>query len=289
MTATNETRQRILAAALELFAERGFAATTTAALAQRAGVAEKTLFSQFKSKERLFEETVSPAVLELVAPQVLSSVADTMTIPWDRLEDFLRALFLNRLEFAKTHRAKLKLIVQEVLLRPELFDRFFERGQRDIYPRFIKLAEHFQAKGELRQMPPAALLRMVLSVVGGYLVTRTILMPNAQWDDPAEINMMLNVLTEGLRPRARASTERLATPLPSKSPLKTPLPTKAERLATPPPFKATRIPTPSPSKAPRIPTPPPSRAPRIPTPAPSKAPRIATPPPSPAKRFPSKP
>ena len=289
MTATNETRQRILAAALELFAERGFAATTTAALAQRAGVAEKTLFSQFKSKERLFEETVSPAVLELVAPQSLSSVAETMAIPWERLEDFLRALFLNRLEFAKTHRAKLKLIVQEVLLRPELFDRFFERGQRDIYPRFIRLAEHFQAKGELRQMPAPALLRMVISIVGGYLVTRTILMPNTHWDDPAEVNLMIQVLAEGLRPRTRASAERLATPLPTKSPLlKTPLPTKAERLATPPPFKATRIPTPSPSKAPRIPTPPPSRAPRIPTPAPSKAPRIPTPPPG-SKRYPSKP
>jgi len=202
VTPINETRQRILAAALELFSERGFAATTTAALAQRAGVAEKTLFAQFKSKERLFEETLSPAVLELVAPDLISSVTDTFSVPWERLEDFLRAILTNRIEFAKRHRSKFKLIIQEVLLRPELFQRFRERGERELLPRFIQLAEHFQAQGELRAMPPIAALRMTLSVIVGYLVARTILMPDAEWDDAQEIARMTSVLTDGLRPRA---------------------------------------------------------------------------------------
>ena len=43
-------------AALELFAERGYDATTTALIAQRAGVSEMTLFRHFPAKESLLLE-----------------------------------------------------------------------------------------------------------------------------------------------------------------------------------------------------------------------------------------
>jgi AcrR family transcriptional regulator len=46
-------RERLLAAARSLFAKRGFAATTTAQIAERAGVGAGTLFLYFASKEDL--------------------------------------------------------------------------------------------------------------------------------------------------------------------------------------------------------------------------------------------
>lgn len=46
----------ILAAALGMFAEKGFAATSTAALAREAGVAEGTIFRHFTGKEAIFSE-----------------------------------------------------------------------------------------------------------------------------------------------------------------------------------------------------------------------------------------
>jgi AcrR family transcriptional regulator len=45
-----ETGQAILQATAELFAERGYKATTTRAIAERAGVNEVTLFRRFKNK-----------------------------------------------------------------------------------------------------------------------------------------------------------------------------------------------------------------------------------------------
>ena len=48
-------RARLLAAARSLFAERGYAATTTAQLAQEAGVAEGTVFHHFATKRALLE------------------------------------------------------------------------------------------------------------------------------------------------------------------------------------------------------------------------------------------
>lgn len=55
MSSTTDTSERILTAAAELFAERGYAGTATRAIAERAGVNEVTLFRKFKNKRGLLE------------------------------------------------------------------------------------------------------------------------------------------------------------------------------------------------------------------------------------------
>jgi len=53
------TRDRILEAALNVFSMKGYIGATTREIAGLAGVAEVTLFRNFSSKEKLFEEVVS--------------------------------------------------------------------------------------------------------------------------------------------------------------------------------------------------------------------------------------
>src|ERR1700689_3190180 len=48
-----KTKQAILAAALNLFAEKGFYRTSTRAISRKAGIAEGTLFNYFETKEDL--------------------------------------------------------------------------------------------------------------------------------------------------------------------------------------------------------------------------------------------
>jgi AcrR family transcriptional regulator len=48
-----QTKEKILAAALELFQENGFDGTTTRQISKKAGIAEGTLFNYFKTKEDL--------------------------------------------------------------------------------------------------------------------------------------------------------------------------------------------------------------------------------------------
>jgi AcrR family transcriptional regulator len=64
-----ETRARIVDAAAELFAERGFEAVSVMEIARRAGVVEKTVFNHFPVKEGLVFEADPPiraALLEAV-------------------------------------------------------------------------------------------------------------------------------------------------------------------------------------------------------------------------------
>jgi AcrR family transcriptional regulator len=56
------TRSRLIRAALELFTEQGFRATTTPELARRAGVAEATIYRHFSGKEALLNAAAMEAV-----------------------------------------------------------------------------------------------------------------------------------------------------------------------------------------------------------------------------------
>src|SRR5438105_12741447 len=59
-------RKRIVRAALALFQTKGFEATTTKAIARKAGIAEGTVFNYFKTKEDIalyfFEQEVDHAI-----------------------------------------------------------------------------------------------------------------------------------------------------------------------------------------------------------------------------------
>ena len=58
----HETRQRILAAARKLFADKGFAGTTTRDLAIEASIATGTLFNYFPGKEHLALEIIDASL-----------------------------------------------------------------------------------------------------------------------------------------------------------------------------------------------------------------------------------
>src|SRR5262249_7042548 len=53
---SDERRKAIVAAAIPLFARRGFAGTTTRELAEAAGISEALLFRHFPSKQLLYRE-----------------------------------------------------------------------------------------------------------------------------------------------------------------------------------------------------------------------------------------
>src|SRR5258708_14409983 len=75
----DERRAAILAAALEEFAARGFAATRLDDVARRAGVAKGTIYLHFRDKESLFQELVRAILSPLVGTIQAAALRDPPT------------------------------------------------------------------------------------------------------------------------------------------------------------------------------------------------------------------
>ncbi len=67
--------QELLAAAIDLFVERGFAATRLEDVARRAGVSKGTLYLYFENKEELFKAVVRTSIVPVIG-EAESSVAE---------------------------------------------------------------------------------------------------------------------------------------------------------------------------------------------------------------------
>lgn len=195
-TNLTEKQKDIIQAALELFAENGYNGTTTQAIAQKAKVSEKTLFKYFGSKKELFKQTVYPAMLQALRPMLMERVEKILDKKYD-YHDLVRALFKDRVEFAKENTDVIKLILQELLLSSEFREVMATFAQQNVFSRVSPI---FQSAIEAKKtdMPVSSLIRVVLSLLAGYVITRTILIPDKEWDDEKEIEFMLDILFNGM-------------------------------------------------------------------------------------------
>ena len=192
--------ERILRAAIDVIAERGFRGAATSEIARRAGVAEGTIFRHFKTKQVLLTHIVEPFVQRVLAPLALRDVQRLLGDDYPSFADFLRAFTRNRLDVARASLPILRIILQEVPLNPELQAMMVRHIGAQLFPQMLAIIRRHQVRGELRDDPPEAILRVTISAFGGYVITRHMLLPDRAWDDDAEIERMIRVIVRGFAP-----------------------------------------------------------------------------------------
>ncbi|MDB5083693.1 MAG: DNA-binding transcriptional regulator, AcrR family [Bacilli bacterium] len=191
---------KIIQAAVEMFAEKGYAATSTSEIAQKAGVAEGTIFRHYKTKKELLISIVTPIMSKLVAPFVLRDFHKVLDSEYEHFEDFLRAVMRNRLEFALKNAPIIKIMLHEIPFHPELQTQFKEQLFPQVADRVKRIVTHFQSRGELVDMPPFTLIRMAASVIVGYILTRSLILPDNNWNDAEEIERAVQFIMHGIMP-----------------------------------------------------------------------------------------
>ena len=123
--------EEILAAALEVFGEQGFARARLEDVARRAGVSKGTLYLYFQSKEELFRAMVRARVVTAV--EAAEHLVGTHTgSARDALETLARAMWAS---LRREDMARITRLVQFELVRfPELarfyFDEVIARSRR---------------------------------------------------------------------------------------------------------------------------------------------------------------
>jgi AcrR family transcriptional regulator len=155
--------QELLDAALELFSQKGFAATRSEEVAARAGVSKGTLYLYYPSKEELLKAVIHQRLSSQIAA-IAVEVEKHEGSSAEVLQEVLTAWWIGVLESPSS--AVFKLVITEVLNFPELaqfyVDEVVEPGKRLVG----RIIERGIRRGEFRKVDvPSAVLSLVMPMV----------------------------------------------------------------------------------------------------------------------------
>lgn len=174
LTSTDPLTERLVEAALQLLTERGYKGATTAAIAERAGVAELTLFRHFGNKATLVKEACRRS---------LAGMVELVPEPSGDVEADLLAFASRYLAHFKGARERKIFVLPEIIRQPEL------RGD-EIPPQIVAfrqkqnaLISHYQALGILKSGEPSEIGLDFL----GPLLSRVLMAD--MWGDPARMDV----------------------------------------------------------------------------------------------------
>ena len=126
----DERRAAILAAALEEFATRGFAATRLDDVARRAGVAKGTIYLHFRDKESLFQELVRSMLSPLVGTIEAAALRD---LPIRAVVETIVDLFVNDI-YGTRRKDVIRLIIAEGARFPKLAEFYYREVIARVLP-----------------------------------------------------------------------------------------------------------------------------------------------------------
>jgi AcrR family transcriptional regulator len=199
-TKMTDKQSRIVQAAIEAFSEKGYAGTSTSEIAQKAGVAEGTIFRHYKTKKDLLVSIVAPLMVKFVGPMLIKEFAKVITAPYDSFEDFLKAIMRNRIQFVREYLPLVRILVQEIPFHDDLRQTFKNIVSEHVYVHFKRVIEHYQSAGKILELPADAVFRFVVSSSVGLVAAMMLFAPERDWNEEEEIERTVQMIMRGLKP-----------------------------------------------------------------------------------------
>ena len=191
--------QELLAAALDLFVERGFATTRLEDVAKRAGVSKGTLYLYFTNKEELFKAVVRNSVV----PAIDAAEGDIAGFEGHSAELLRRVLHGWWDRMGKTNASGIiKLVMAEAKNFPDLAcfyqEEVMARGTRAIG----SMLERAVARGEFRPVDIAVMTQVLVAPILMLMTWKHSIGPcgHEHIDPVAFIDSFLDMTLYGLLP-----------------------------------------------------------------------------------------
>ena len=167
----NETRQRILRAATEAFAEKGYAGASTLSIATRAKVSKRDLYAMFPSKEAMLLACITSRAQRMRMPEGLTEPQDREMLA-STLEAFAANFLVETLDPDVI--GMYRLAIAEAVLSPEvaqMVEEAREANRAILYDLFVRA----QGKGLLPSGDTAEMVRQYVALTSEDLILSLLL------------------------------------------------------------------------------------------------------------------
>ncbi|MDN6104017.1 MAG: TetR/AcrR family transcriptional regulator, partial [Lacticaseibacillus paracasei] len=169
---TNFTAKQklIIIAAIEVFAEKGYAAASTKEIALRAGVAEGNIYSRFTNKRGLLNAIIAPVLSQMFPDELDDFIKSRLHQDYVSLETFLTVLIKDRVTFLKDNAQIIKIVLSELLndtqVRAQVVDGFTTQYWESMTHDLNAMVK----RGLIVDWPLEDILRTMWSMTGGLIL-----------------------------------------------------------------------------------------------------------------------
>ncbi|SEM90500.1 TetR/AcrR family transcriptional regulator [Lihuaxuella thermophila] len=203
-----QKQKKILEAAIHVFAEKGFSGASTSEIAERAGVAEATIFKHYRTKKGLLLRLVIPAIARVASSYIATPVLNILD--QDKpLRDLLHELIVDRKKLFEENWKTIRIILVESLFHPEIREALKTHVAKHVVHMASEKIEELKNMGKLRaDLPDHVILRGVMSQIGAYLFASNVI-PElmAKGEENEEIEWIVELLVGGIAPKPTSRIE----------------------------------------------------------------------------------
>ena len=164
-------KKKTLIAATQLFSQQGYSGTSTAQIAEKAGVSQATIFKYFKTKSDLLSEIMKPMIPEL--KKEFFQKFETYT----NLEEAIHFTVQNRFYFLAQNVDFIKILIQEVLVNSEFRQEIMATFEEVAIEDYLQQIRQLYAQDPKLQFSDKTIrtLRSCAGIFFAYFVQRFIL------------------------------------------------------------------------------------------------------------------
>ncbi len=199
----DNTEQKILDAALRVFASEGYAGATTRRIAQEADVTEVTLFRKFQSKENLLREVIIKnrgiAISALDSLFRIEKEADLAT-GLHNLGQNIANVMKDKMRDSKDIML-IFMLIQEGRRRPELAEILSSTLSSIFRINMERLSEYFELQiknGKMRNINPRSAALVFVSYFAYAYLLRGVIGDDVLGGSEEELERFIDIFTKGI-------------------------------------------------------------------------------------------
>ncbi len=195
----NCTQKKIIEAAIKVFSEKGFEGATTSEIAQKAGVAEGTIFRHFGTKKGILQGILLQAVNNFQKPEIALSLAGIIERKGCESDpQLLIRLIKDQLSSIQQYLPMLKLLFYEAQFHSEVREAMYQKIARPVIDLLSEPIKQKQLAGDFRRLDADLMALSLLAALWGYLVWKEMAEDRENADGERELAQFLDIWLKGV-------------------------------------------------------------------------------------------
>lgn len=193
-------QQAILKACVDLFSERGFSNTSTSQIAERAQVAEGTIYKHFGTKENLLYATVLPIFSTPLFQTTKEGLTSTQAIqPYpEKFETLIHQYLYEHFQFFHQNYQMIKIFVMEMLYQEDMRKKLIRLVPRELIEEVYSLLDYYKKSGQIVAWDNDVILRLIFTNILSYVMFRNTLWETKEVDDQQQLAYIETFIVRGL-------------------------------------------------------------------------------------------